>query len=320
MTIRADAIDRAAMEWLVRVQDPTFDRWDDWEAWLIEAPAHADAYWRLAEDDAELVDPAQRTTPMTALAAPRRPTPRTGGVFARPVRRPRPGFGIGIAAAVVLACGIAWFALRPAVNIIKTAPGETRTVTLADGSTAHLAGATRLTLSANDRQVTLDQGRALFEAAAAAEPFTVRVADAEIVDLGTVFDVTRLEDGVRVSVAEGVVRFDGLGRSERLEAGDGVIARGDRVERTREAPSEVLAWRVGRLSYRDAPLALVAEDLGRAVGLRIEVAPSLAARPFSGSVDATGGAAAVRRRIEALLRVTVVEVAGGWRLEPAVAS
>lgn len=313
MTPSSPSIDQTAMEWLVRVQDPTFDDWDAWESWLTQDPEHANAYWRLAEHDAELGD-----APIPALpaAAARRPVPDRRS---RPVAsRRRLGLGISIAAAVLLACGLAWTTLRNPVTAFETAPGETRSVVLADGTTAHLAGATRLEPAADGREVRLLKGRATFEVAdAAGRPFTVLVDEAQIVDLGTVFDVTRFEDGMRVAVSEGLVRYDGSGRSERLEAGEGLIVTGGQVEAMQLEPEEVSSWRENRLSYRQVPLATVGEDLARALGIPVQIPQPLRARRFTGSLDTTGGPATVKPRVELLLGVVVSDDGAGWRLDSA---
>lgn len=54
MTIYPDHIREEALGWLVRTNDPEFDRWDDFSAWLESDPANADAYHRLAASEAEL--------------------------------------------------------------------------------------------------------------------------------------------------------------------------------------------------------------------------------------------------------------------------
>ena len=45
----------AALDWLVRTNDPEFDRWDEFTAWLEESPVNADADHRLAESEADLL-------------------------------------------------------------------------------------------------------------------------------------------------------------------------------------------------------------------------------------------------------------------------
>ena len=301
-------IDREALDWLVRVNDPGFQAWEDWEAWMAADPLNAEIYWRLAELEGEAVE-ALKAAPARAA----RPVMRRG-VFALPRRS-------AIAAAVaVLALGGVWFGWSERAQpwVIETAPGETRTVTLDDGSQVSLAGGTRLTLDRRrPRDVDLESGRALFEVTHdEARPFVVQVADATLTDLGTVFDVTRLEDGARVSVSEGIVRVDMQDATETLNAGDGVMATSAGLERREVAAQEVAAWREGRLSWTGETLDVVAEDLSRALNRPIAVSPAVADRRFSGSLTTTTNAANQRARLARLLGVSIVEDGEGWRLEP----
>lgn len=312
MTTHGARIEDAAMAWLIRLQDPEFDRWDDWEGWLTADPAHAEAYWRLADDDADLVDP----TPAAVARIIALDRARPARARRRAPARRRVLALIGVAAAVALACGLAWTTWSSnRVRVIETAPGEARSLTLADGSRVHLSGGSRLALAQNPRHVTLDAGRALFEVAHDDDAlFTVQVGDAQVTDLGTVFDVTRLNAGARVSVAEGAVRYDGAGRSETLRAGESLTTLNDRITRRTVDAAGVAAWRDGRLSYRDETIEVIAQDLALELGRPIAVDPAVAPRRFTGSLVTTGPDAEARERLAGLLDVVVETDGQGWRL------
>src|SRR3546814_6237810 len=72
-------------------------------------------------------------------------------------------FGGAVAAALVGAISLQGLGLFGGTNPIETAPGEHRTVTLADGSTIAINGASRLVLD-DDRQrfARLERGEAMF--------------------------------------------------------------------------------------------------------------------------------------------------------------
>lgn len=311
MTDQRHSAEAEALTWLVRVNDPEFGDWDGWEAWLAEDPRHAEAYWRLAEREADLVESLAPSGSRLRAPVPA----STIAPFPRPSRRRWLAAGIGVAAAVVAGVWIAWPASQ--TWSVQTAPGETRSLTLADGSLLHLDGATRLDMDRRDpRAVTLVSGRALFEVRHdAADPFVVSVGDATVTDLGTVFDITRLQDGTRVGVSEGVVRFDGSGQSQTLQAGEGLTAIDGVVVRRSTASDMVTGWRGGRLTYQDEPLAIVAQDLARATGRAVTVDDSLAARAFTGSLDTSGSPEDLQARLERLLDVAVVRDGEGWRLQ-----
>lgn len=305
-------IERAALNWLMQVNDPGFEAWDAWDIWMAADPAHAAAYWSLAEREADAVE-ALRSTP------------------ARPVRRAsglRPARGVlalsrrgAIAAAVaVIALGGAtvFWNTRPQPWSVETQPGEQRIVALADGSKVHLAGGTRLALDRRrPRGATLEEGRALFEVVHDdRSPFRVDVGTATLTDLGTTFDVTRLKDGARVAVVEGIVRVDQGPASATLNAGDGALIGPRGLERRPVTPEDATGWREGRLSYTGETLAVVAQDLARALDRPITVSPALSDRRFSGSLSTERTPADQRARLSRLLGVTIVEDGDGWRLEP----
>lgn len=295
-----------ALDWLVRVNDPTFEAWDDWDGWMAADPRHAEAYWRLAEGEADAVE-ALKTAPV-------RPAVR----HPRPSDLPRRSAVAAALAAVVV--GGLWFGWshRPQTWSVETAPGERRTLTLSDGSVVSLDGATQLTLDRRDpRDVVLVSGRALFDVVHDdSDPFVVEVGNAVLTDLGTTFDVTRLTGGARVSVSKGIVRIDAAGRTETLNAGQGVLITPQGLERRDIALEDVGSWREGRLSYTGEALGVVAQDLSRALKRPVEVDPALSGRRFSGSLGLGADAAEQRTRLSTLLGVAVVERGETWRLEP----
>ena len=306
MSAKDNQIDRSALGWLVQINDPAFSDWEAWDVWMAADPRHQAAYWRLAETEADAVE-ALSSAPRQSAAA------RPGRAAALPRRA-----AIAAALAVMAVGGAVWWAAVPRAQpwTLETAPGKQRTVTLPDGSVVILDGGTRLALDRRaPRAVDLETGRALFRVTHdAARPFTVAAGEATLTDLGTVFDVTRLQGGARISVAEGQVRVDQDGASETLNPGDGVVATRRGLERRQIASEDVSGWTAGRLAYSGEPLPVVAEDLARALNRPIIVSPQLAGRRFSGSLATASAGDA--RRLEAVLGVTIVADGDTWRLEP----
>lgn len=306
-------IEQQALDWLVRVNDPAFDAWATWDEWMGADARHAQTYWRLAETEADAVDALRNAPSSPARSVMSGPT-ASSRRFALPRRS-------ALAAAVaVLALGGGWFAWndRPQPWTIETAPGQTQTITLSDGSVVSLAEASRVTLDRrHPRNVTLEAGRALFEVVHdETRPFIVEAGEARLTDLGTTFDVTRLDAEVRVAVSEGIVRVDVQDATTTLNPGDGVIVSQGRLDRRSVAPEDVASWREGRLSYSNETLAIVAQDLARAMNRPVSVSPSVANRRFSGSLTTTADPAQQRSRLSRLLGVSVAEDGEGWRLEP----
>jgi len=301
--------DREALDWLVQVNDPDFDQWEAWDVWMAADPRHAEIYWRLAADEAEAVE-ALKAAPVRAPSPLRR---QKASGFPR-----RALFGVAAALAVVVVGGV-WFTTQQAQPwTVETAPGEQRTITLTDGSTVSLDGATRLAMDRrNPRGARLESGRALFHVVHDdKKPFIVDVDGANLTDLGTIFDVTRLEDGVRVAVSEGSVRIDHRAKSETLNPGDSVLASSRGMERRTLPTDDVAGWQEGRLTYADEALSVVAQDLARALNRPISVAPALGYRRFSGSLTTRSAPDDQKDRLSRLLGVSIVDEGAGWRLEP----
>jgi transmembrane sensor len=208
--------------------------------------------------------------------------------------------GLRSAAAVLLllAAALIWRTTQsrvdetaaPAARTFSTAPGETDSLRLADGTLVVLGPASELTVQAeyneNVRDVNLT-GEALFDVVHdAGRPFTVHAATASIQDLGTSFTVrTDAAEEVRVVVTAGSVLLHAAGEPPEsgviLRAGDrGVLSAGGNAIAERSAPTDAdLAWTRGHLVFADAPLDRVAEDLRRWYGIQLRIAdPALASR------------------------------------------
>ena len=298
-------IAQEALHWLVRVNDPAFADWDGWNAWMSADAQNAATYWRLASAEQDAVE-LMKSRPAQA------------GPAARPARIvSRRGFAIAAGIAVVVGGVFGWSQTsRPWT--IETALGELRTVDLPDGSQVVLDGGTRLNLDRRrPRQVELEAGRALFYVVHdATRPFKVAVNGAMLTDLGTVFDVTHLSNGSRISVTEGRVQIKASTGEAVLNAGDGALVTPTGVERRTISVAAVSDWREGRLTYSDERLAVVAQDLSRVTGRPVSISKALANRRFTGSVMVRGPADTLEQRLGVVLDVQVEAHDLGWRLEP----
>jgi len=167
------------------------------------------------------------------------------------------------------------------------------------------------------RRATLDRGQAVFEVRHdAAHPFALDVAGVTLMDAGTVFEVTRDPRELGVAVADGMVVYNPEQEAIRVGAGQALAQTDgrDAVSLSRIAPGEVGAWRTGRLSYDGSPIARVAADLSRNLGVPITASPAVATRPFRGVIGLQGGAEPVMASLGPLLDVRVERARGGWSL------
>lgn len=182
-------------------------------------------------------------------------------------------------------------------RIDRTKPGERRTIDLPDGTQVTLAVGSELQVArdygSRSRRVAL-VGEAFFRVRHdEARPFIVRVGNAIAEDLGTEFVVRAYpgSDSVQVVVTSGRVALAaGPELRAELDSGQlGVIAGGAAPVVRREADlTRYLAWRDGRIVFRDASLSAVATELGRWYDASFSVGDStIAAKHLSVELSAT---------------------------------
>ena len=191
---------------------------------------------------------------------------------------------------------------------IATRRGEQRTQELADGTVVHLDSETELVerFGAAQRRVEIRRGQAMFEVAQdPARPFRVRVGDATIEDVGTVFDVSARAARTTVTVLEGRVAIwhgDGPPARRAPDASNAVaqpLADLKAGEQARIAPSgrvdrvvatdlrKATAWRRQEIVFDHDPIADVAAEFNRYNRLQVVVEdPNIAAIPISGTLRA----------------------------------
>ena len=236
--------------------------------------------------------------------------------------------GLRAAAAVLVVAGAStlWRATRPVdesasgpriaavAQTHRTAAGEIDTLRLADGTTVVLGPGSTLAIGAfgtTRRETTLD-GQAYFDVVHDdARPFVVRTSTATLRDVGTSFSVrSDAVRGTRVAVTSGAVDVvaagGGAGAPTVLHAGDRaeVTTGGMRVQRGTVTQDE-LTWTRGVLELRDAPLAVVAEELRRWYGVKLVVTDSTIASRRVTATFQDASADELGRVLAAVLATTV---------------
>lgn len=146
-----------------------------------------------------------------------------------------------------------------------------QTITLTDGSRAILDGDSAISIhySETGRDIALLRGNALFEVRHdAARPFRVTAQDGMVEDVGTVFDVQKNTDHVRVTVSQGLVDVHGsatTGSALRLGAGERTsYAHGhtSAIERG-ISPDDLAPWAHGDLMLDNATLPDAIRQISR---------------------------------------------------------
>jgi transmembrane sensor len=227
---------------------------------------------------------------------------------------------IALAASVVLLVGVAgWFAERYSDDqVLVTAVGEQRRITLADGSRLDLAPdslvSTRFTLARRD--VRLIHGQAFFAVVHnAVRPFIVHTNSLTVTAVGTEFDVRISPSSTAVTVSEGRVTvapdLEAAGTrsyTEIVRAGVGQRVSFSKSSRRLSVatvnPKIAGAWRDGTLQFVGEPLEDVVNAINRYVAPQIVVAPAFQQTRFTGTVSPSK----VRDWLKALEQIYAVEV------------
>ncbi|WP_226504547.1 FecR domain-containing protein [Pseudomonas sp. MWU16-30317] len=258
----------------------------DLQRWLDADTGNAQAYAR-----------ARQLWQLTAMPAARLAGEEDAALQAilrRGRQRPRRRLAaLAIAASLLFAAVsmLAWQPERWIDNLqadYSSAPGQLRTVTLADGSEVTLDGDSALDVSVTDsaRNVHLRRGAAFFKVRHTGQAFVVHADTGEVTVLGTRFEVRREAHGTGVTVEEGRVAVSPLPgiAAQVLTAGERIDYRDGHAGALQSVdPRQAFAWRDGRLSFRRVPLADALAVVQRYYPQRIVLLDSsLGARPVSG--------------------------------------
>jgi transmembrane sensor len=346
------AIAEQAGEWLVASDEGPLDARDAaaLAVWLKTSPVHVEEFLGVSIVARDLraarANPEYALDAILARARAEEDTPvrtlwlRMVGVFRGETSGPWLTVAATMTACLVLSLGwlLPWNvkpAGHPSVSTgttalhFETRHGEQLSRRLADNSILHLNTGSAVTIryGKNERLVMLTSGQADFEVAH--EPdraFRVIAGSAEIVDLGTEFDVRLEHDSTVVTVIEGRVAVAPSPMTEELGAGSNpsharrVVQLGanQQISVTEgEWPAtpvavdaeRTTAWLRREIVFDHEPLELVAAEYNRYSAKPIEIAtPALRKLPISGvfATDDTEAFIAFLRSLKGV-RVEITE-------------
>jgi transmembrane sensor len=274
----------------LRTGDATPAELAQFRAWLAADPAHADAFAEI-EDGWTALDELAQDPDILRLRS--EALEEIASQVEAPARR---RFLARAATAAVVSVGVGggvWWASVAVRDRFQTARGERRDIELPDGSRLQLDADSEAELHYTrfGRAVRLHRGRGHFDVRhETLRPFLVQARALQVEAVGTSFDVADMDDGISVTVGEGVVAIADASQRwrERLSAGRELtldVATGERrvgrVDIERAA-----AWRVGRLEVDAKPLAQVAKAFRHYSEIAIEFDDAKAAATLvSGRFD-----------------------------------
>ncbi|HVJ28742.1 MAG TPA: FecR domain-containing protein [Gammaproteobacteria bacterium] len=270
-------------------------------------------------DDEPEEPPAGKPPPLTITAAPSRAM--------RPRRIARPfayAASVLIAGASVLALlafgkpdlaeAVDGYRYANANSVVRYGSGATqRAVTLDDGTRVYLdvASIIEVRFDATRRDVTLVQGRALFDAAHdSTRPFVVTIGTERVTALGTVFQVDREPSAVVVTLTQGAVTVTSQWGVEAVQLAPGEELRSS-AGSTRWSKRSVDAqsatrWSLVKHIFRERRLDDAVREINRYAYKRVRLAdPRLADLVVNGEFN-TGDSESIVDALTVVLPVRVV--------------
>ncbi|WP_207480329.1 FecR family protein [Arenibaculum pallidiluteum] len=272
-------VDDAAQDWFLRLAsgEPSAEELASFRKWRDADPRHRAAY----DEIREVWNGIGALEAAWVPAAPPRPARRAvrgGAVRGVAVR------GLAVLGGLAAACAVLFVAASVDVPVLlradhRTGVGEQRTITLPDGSLAHLNTDSAIALHFSDghRRVSLLRGEAMFEVAKDPDrPFDVSALDGRSTALGTAFVVRESGEAATVTVAEGTVRVTAPAAPETETSGSPgssvTLTAGRRVSYRRGGPPgpvgaadlpSATAWRSGSIAIDGLPLADALAEIDR---------------------------------------------------------
>jgi transmembrane sensor len=322
MQVRS-AVAQQAGTWFVANQSGPLEQTERaaFMAWLKASPIHVEEYLGVAlvahdlpaaADDPQMplesliemarADDSDGVVPLEASWPVREPVPQR-------VRAPyRWSLAASMAAVVLLLAASALWWLRDGEFLglpksYQTAHGEQIVALLPDGTEVHLNTESAITVryTRSERAIELVRGQALFTVASADHRrFRVAAGYAQVLAVGTEFDVYRKPDATIVTVVEGgVAVLAGVrpppGASGtppnalRVNAGFQVHVdmNGGSAQPIPVDVQQTVAWLQRKIAFEQRPLGEVADEFNRYGSIPIEIDDAaLRALPISGVFDA----------------------------------
>lgn len=279
----------AAAEWYALLRSGEASETDraNWQAWLTASPDHRGA-WGYVESVARNFTPIQ-TTP-----EPQRTADNLWAANLRVLQRRRALAGIAAFAGTGLFAWAGWRHTPVAQFVVahladhRTGTGETRDVTLIDGTRVWLNAETAFNADyqARLRRLQIVAGEILVDTAAdMIRPFVVDTPHGRLRALGTRFTVRLADDGnTFLSVYEGAVEIrNTAGEITVIPAGQQTHFSADAIDPQADADIAREAWSRGVLLARDITLSKVVAELRHHRKGHLGLAPELAELRVFGS-------------------------------------
>lgn len=274
-----------AAEWFMILSSGNVhpDETAQWQAWLSSHPDHQMAWARVEffTDKFKSLPPQAAYAASEALNAP--------NLYRRRMVLSMALFGFAGLTGWQLSRGRYWQEWSADQH---TALGESKTITLADGSTVILdsGSAINVDFSVNLRKLQLIKGEIYIETAHDAvgrhRPFVVDTLEGRVRALGTRFSVSQYQNITQVTVFQDAVEIqsaDTNSLNQTLHAGQEIRFASNHIEPIRQHSNNKPAWTQGLIVADDLPLSEFLLQLSRYRHGYITCAPEIADLRIIGS-------------------------------------
>ncbi|TCD05855.1 DUF4974 domain-containing protein [Pedobacter frigidisoli] len=161
---------------------------------------------------------------------------------------------------------------------ISTPRGGEYQIVLSDGTKVWLNAATVLQYPTSFREqakrsVRLVSGEAYFEVAKDKKhPFIVNTSGQTLTVLGTHFNIKAYQSEVKTTLLEGAVKINSASQSDsiRLKPGEQSLAVGNKFQKRNADIDLEMAWKNGRMKFRNATLQSMLPEVERWYNIQIE--------------------------------------------------
>lgn len=182
-------------------------------------------------------------------------------------------------------------AAKLSYNVLSTPKGGQYQIVLPDGTKVWLNAASRLkypvAFTGTERLVELE-GEAYFETAKdAGKPFKVKAGDLEVQVLGTSFDVMAYKDEkqTHTTLISGAVKVASEKESKLLQPGQQAVLNANAgIGVNTVNTDEVIAWKNGYFSFKDADITAVMRQLERWYDVTVSYPSGIPKGTFSGEM------------------------------------
>lgn len=287
-----DAIDRAAAEWLLTLEEDEVSAEDraGFSAWCGSNPKHREAFERVSTvwgefDKAKvLADYAVSDDNTMLVARDVRSNTRWGHLRRRSVLSALAA-SVAIAVALPITLQFSSRSDEPQSGAVRTAIGEQRKLALPDGSMLELNtdSGIEYEITTTRRDIRLTRGEVYFDVAHDKhKPFRVLTDNGAVTALGTAFSVRLIDEKMNVLVSEGRVALSFASDTGQaavpapadnvaddaieLVVGQSAVVEGNTQQIEDVDPErlvERLSWRQGVLAFSSSPLSDVVSDIAR---------------------------------------------------------